>query len=390
MKVVVGIDGMVTPTLKTGIGRYIESLLIAFAAIKDDNKTIVYLGSNQEDLREVFSRYFLVRRSSISTECSLLNFLRAQIVLPVQALRDRLQVLHIPNEKLVFLKLCPVVLTIHDVGDFRVPERTDVARRIFRKVVLPVALARADHIIAVSQRTADDLVELFHVPRTKITVIPEGVSPKICRVEKERAMRLLRERWNIFSDYILFVGEVAVRKNLLNLVEAFDGVLKDHVGKIQLVIVGKEASATKDLNRQIRERGLEGCVTLTGFVDDQDMSLFYSAAEMLVLPSMYEGFGLPVVEAMASGIPVIVSQAGSLPEVVGTAGVVVDCSDVSALKDAMLLVLNDAHVRAQLIERGYERVKLYSWDVTARKTIEVYERVSQAQRKGDRDQDCCP
>ncbi len=380
MDLMVGIDGMVTPTLKTGIGRYLESLLAALAALKDDCNSIVYLGSNQGDLGEAFSKHFLIRRSSISTEWSLLNFLRAQLVLPIRALRDRLQVLHIPNEKLVFFKPCPVVLTIHDVGDFRVPKRTDFARRIFRKAVIPIGLARADHIIAVSQRTADDLVELFRVPPTKISVIPEGVSPKIYRVEKKEARRLLREHWNIFDDYVLFVGEVAVRKNLPTLVEAFAGMLKDRLDRIQLVIVGKEGSATRDLKRRIKEKGLEGCVMLTGFVDDQDMPFFYSAAEMLVLPSLYEGFGLPVVEAMASGIPVIVSRAGSLPEVVGNAGIVCDCSNVSGLKDAMLTLLSDAAVRAQLIERGYERVKLYSWDAAARKTLEVYRRVSQARR----------
>ena len=146
----IGVDGMVTPTLRTGIGRYLENILLALNGTAENIEYTVYLGSNQKDLSYLLPKHFLMKQSRISTEQSVLNFLRLQFVLPHMCRKHKADVLHIPNEKLLFFKSCPLVITIHDVSDFRVPKRNGFARRIYRRLTMPLMLGLADHIITVS------------------------------------------------------------------------------------------------------------------------------------------------------------------------------------------------------------------------------------------------
>lgn len=368
----IGIDGMVTPTLRTGVGRYLENLLFALGELVPDFECTVYLGANQEDLASLTPSRFSLKHSIVSTERSLLNFLRLQFVMPFLVRRDGINVLHLPNEKLLLFKPCPLVLTIHDIADFRLPKRKDLLRRVYRRLTMKLMLSRADRLIAVSHKTARDLVELLKIAPEKISIIGEGVAPVFKRVPIEECKPILKTKWNVFTDFILFVGEVARRKNLLVLLEAFDQLTRTYSQQLQLVIVGKKGNATDQLVEETKRRHLENLVVFTGFVADQELPKLYSAAKALVMPSMYEGFGLPVIEAMACGIPVIASQNGSLPEIVGDAGLIVDCSNPSALCNAIVSILADDSFRERLIQAGTERVRKYSWANTAVSTLRVY------------------
>ena len=371
----IAIYGMVSPSLRTGVGRYIESLFASMGKVKCPFDIMVLLGSNQRDLVEHIPHIFSIKTSAITTESSFLNFLHMQFVIPLLIKRNGIDLLHIPNEKLLILKTCPIVVTIHDVGDFRVANRTTLVRRLLRKITLPLIIRQADHIIAVSQRTGQDLLKIFKVNPEKLTVIHEGVSEFVLKKPSQSQVEKTHRRFKINNDFILFVGEISERKNLNVLLDAFRHYCKLETRKIQLVLAGKEGNSSHNIKRLLAHYKFGERVLLTGHITDMDLSVLYHSASCLVLPSIYEGFGLPALEAMACGLPVVVSNAGSLPEIVMDAGLVVDCSSAKSLSQALREVMTNMSLCEQLKAKGLQRAALFSWTDCANATLEVYKKV---------------
>lgn len=370
----IGIDGMVTPALRTGVGRYVEGLVQGLSEINEDCRISILLGSNQADFAQAMPMKFSVNISRTSTEQSLLNFLRIQFIVPLTVLYNDINVLHVPNEKLVLFKACPLVLTIHDIGDFRVARRTTLMRRLLRRITMPLVIRFADHIIAVSERTRQDLVEILHVDPNKISVIHEGVSEQILCKPSGKEIEDVLKRFGIGDDFVLFVGEISERKNIAVLLEAFRDVSEAMGRELRLVLAGKEGDSVDEIKRLVVAYKLSERVILTGHVSDRNLSVLYHSALCLVLPSKYEGFGLPVIEAMACGLPVLVSNTGSLPEVVMDAGLIVNCASAKPVSQALTKLLKDKELRIHLAAKGLERAKLFSWNNCALATLEVYKR----------------
>ena len=190
----------------------------------------------------------------------------------------------------------------------------------------------------------------------------------------EKAIEAIKARYNIAGDYILFVGTLQPRKNLIRLIEAFSN-LQSPISNIQLIIAGKKGWLYEETFRQVEELGLEWKVVFTDYAPEGDLPALLSGASLFVFPSLYEGFGLPVLEAMACGTPVVCSNVSSLPEVAGEAAILVDPLDVEELATAMERVLGDEELRAELTERGFEQARRFSWEKCARQTLDVLERV---------------
>lgn len=372
----IGIDAMVTPTLKTGVGRYIDGLLTGLAESNEENEYVIFSGQNQGDPPVVNGSRFKICRSSVSTEQSLRNLFWKIAVLPRLIEKEAIDVLHIPNEKPVFFKGRPTVMTIHDIADFRIRRRCSWPKRLFRRFVLPLTVRNVDHFIAVSQTTRMDLIELLGVPPARITVIYEAAAPEFRPIDKGEARSIVQTRWGVSGDIILFVGEIDVRKNLAALIGAFDLVINRWGLKSTLFIAGKNGRGMDNLTADVRRRHLGDSVLFAGYVTPEELLALYNAARMLVLPSLYEGFGLPVLEAMACGTPVVASRSGSLPEVIGNAGLLVDTTQQGALAEAIATLLTDAEARNKLIEAGFSRARQFSWAATAQATVEVYRRVA--------------
>jgi glycosyltransferase involved in cell wall biosynthesis len=265
------------------------------------------------------------------------------------------------------------VVTVHDLGYLHYPEAHRLLDRFYLDLSTRYNARAATHLIADSAATKRDLIERYGIGPSKITVVYPGYDVAIFQpVKDEGIIEAVKARYDIIGDYILFVGTLQPRKNLTRLIEAFSNI-RYPISNIQLVIAGKKGWLYEQIFRQVKELGLEGEVVFTGYVPAGDLPALLSGARLFVFPSLYEGFGLPVLEAMSCGTPVVCSNASSLPEVAGDAAVLVDPLDVEDLAMAMERVLSDEELRAELIERGFEQARKFSWERCARETLDVLE-----------------
>ncbi len=265
------------------------------------------------------------------------------------------------------------VITVHDLAFLRFPWTvTGESRRYYGGIRR--AVREADAIIAVSQATARDLVELAGAAPEKIDVVAEGVAPGLAPMDPEEARRIVAARFNITARYVLFVGTLEPRKNVPTLLRAYDQLRRDF--PVRLVLAGAQGWLSDDVFATLRELALQDGVDFLGPVPPDELRSLYCGAEALVLPSLYEGFGLPALEAMACGTPVVVSSAGSLPEVVGDAGVVVKPEDPADLAAGLGWVLGNPTFHAELARRGLARAARFTWERAARETLAIYERAA--------------
>jgi glycosyltransferase involved in cell wall biosynthesis len=271
---------------------------------------------------------------------------------------------------------CPVITTIHDVAFRRFPKLFPLKHRLLLNALIPAAIHHAAMVITGSEATKRDLIELFDAPEEKIAVTPYAADASFRPRDRDLARAAVKERFGIEGPYVLSVGVIQPRKNLPRLVRAFSRIARKVPHR--LVLVGKEGWASEELRRAVNACGPGREPLFTGYVADADLPDLYAGADLFVYPSLYEGFGLPVLEAMACGTAVVTSTTSSLPEVAGDAASLVEPTDVKALGETMLRLLQDPSAREELAAKGLARAKTYSWERTARETIQVYERVARS------------
>ena len=265
------------------------------------------------------------------------------------------------------------VMTIHDLTPTLFPHTFNLAPVLLHKLLLPRTLKTADKIIADSNSTKKDLMNHFNIPEEKIRVILLAADEKF-KPLSNKEIKEAKQKYSLNFPFILYVGTLEPRKNIPSLIKAVYKLKKKNL-QYKLVIAGKKGWKYKEIFETINKLNLQNDVVFTGYVSDEDLPALYNAADMFVYPSIYEGFGLPPLEAMACGTPVITSNTSSLPEVVGDAGIMIDPPDVDGLADAMHKVLTDGGLRADMTKKGLERAKIFSWEKCARETLEVYEEV---------------
>lgn len=274
------------------------------------------------------------------------------------------------------------LLTVHDLSFVRDPDSTTPALRRYLNDVVPRSVTRANHVLADSQATKDDLIELYSAPPDRITVLYSGVDPRFSPKKQRGEEERIRRRYKLgHQPFILGLGTLHPRKNYSRLISAFaqiadvsrrlDGRPINH----SLVIVGKQGWLFDSIIADAARLGVRTRVKFPGYADDEDLPALYRTAELFVFPSLYEGFGLPPLEAMACGTPVITSNVSSLPEVVGDAGLTIDPTDIYALANAMSRALQDTQLRQQMIERGLGRAAEFTWARAARQLRQVYQQV---------------
>ena len=243
-------------------------------------------------------------------------------------------------------------------------------------VLLRIAINRSRQILAISHATQNDLIKHFRGDPNKITVTPLGYDPAVfhnCYTTIDRQEVLAK--YNLDADYILYCGTLQPRKNVVRLVEAFS-LLNRQIGFPQrLVLVGKQGWGFREIYRRVQELELEDRVVFTGYVPSQDLALLMNSTSLFVFPSLYEGFGIPLLEAMACGAPIVTSNISSMPEVVGDAGILIDPCNVQELADAMGQILGNPNLALIMKEKGIARAKLFSWRKTAEQTLQVFERL---------------
>jgi glycosyltransferase involved in cell wall biosynthesis len=278
---------------------------------------------------------------------------------------------------------CSYVITVHDVLEhmYRAHDRSNLRRSLHFQLTRRV-LKGASRILAVSKYTKGEIEKLFGIPGARIEVVYNAIDERFLRGHATDTDRqILAERYLVTYPFLLYAGRISPHKNLVRIIEAFSA-LKAELEKqerfpdLKLIIIGDELSKHPDLRRTVIRGGVQNDVRFMGFVPIEMLRVFYDAAKIFVFPSLYEGFGLPPLEAMAHGTPVITSNTSSLPEVVGNAAVLVNPENVFEIMRALLRVLLDQTVRDKFKQRGYEQAKKFSWDASARQILSVYEQVA--------------
>ncbi len=327
---------------------------------------------------------FHSRKDSISyVPDSAGNFLRKDLWTPshhliekwsfaAEIIRNRLDVLHSPDFIPPVFGAKRRIITVHDLNFLYYPEHLEPDSRRYYAGQIKWAANSANHIIADSEYTRQDLLNDLNVPREKVTTIYLAANPIYSQDHDIEMVEAALAKYSLPAGFILFVGTLSPRKNVRTLVEAYNALFQEQGVDLPLVIVGKKGWQSRELFERIHELGIDKHIIHLEGIQDDDLAKLYSAASVLALPSYYEGFGLPPLEAMHCGCPVIVSNRSSLPEIVGDAGLYCEPDDINSWAEALLTVISNSEQRLQMIEAGHKQADKFTWSSTAQKTLELY------------------
>jgi len=362
---------------RAGLGRYAESLIRALVAADPGRYALFY---NRERGAEPLTglEHLPTRTVSLGYKPWRMAVWLGQLAcIGFDRLLPGADLFHATEHLLMPLRHTPCVLTVHDLAFRLFPHCHKPLNYAFLNLAMPLFIRRADSIIAVSHSTKQDLVGLYGIDPDRITVIYEAADHRFHPQPMETIERI-RRKYSLMEPFVLCVSTIEPRKNLTRLIEAWQLIVrKSRYPGIRLVIVGKRGWLYQPFFRRLEELGLDREVILLGHVPDGDLPALYSAATLFVFPSLYEGFGLPPLEAMACGVPVVCSSTSSLPEVAGNAALLVDPLDVEALAEAVERVLTDEVLRAEMRERGLRQAAKFSWEDTAWQTSKVYKSLTE-------------
>ena len=370
----IGIDATALPPRLVGAGNYIVNLIRALLQLDAKNEYVVFVKPEQRFLFEPREHLELVNAALSSP---LVRVAWEQTALPLLARQYRLDLLHSPHYTVPLLVRSKTVATFHDMTFFLYPELHEAYKRLYFKPIIRLSARRANAIIADSESTRQDILKILRVNPQQIVAVPLGVSDHP-RMDNPLEIARVRRQYNLPEKFILNVGVLEPRKNVTTLVRAFKSLIEQGIPH-SLAIVGKRGWHYEQIFQTVKDLGIEDRVIFTDYIPENDLRCLYRASDLFVYPSFYEGFGLPVLEAMAQGVPVVTSNLSSMPEIAGDTALRVNPHDEPALASAMQRVLTDRGLHDKLAQDGYARSKLFSWRRTARETLGVYERVFQAQ-----------
>jgi glycosyltransferase involved in cell wall biosynthesis len=375
-----GIDATALPLQRTGVANYIFGLLGGLAAVDRDNAYTVFA-------KPVHIGQFGIDQANfelvpVDLRARGLRLAWEQVGLPRQVRARRLDVLHSPHYTMPIRHASRAVVTFCDMTFLLHPELHQPIKRVYFPAMMRWSAHHADRLITISESTRADLVRLRRIAPERVTAVPlaagEDYRPvPAAETEEACARHGLRP-----GHYILYVGVLEPRKNIDRLVTAF-GRVAGRIGDLELVIAGKQGWMYDRIFEQVTALGLADRVRFTGYVPQQDLPGLYGGARVFVYPSRYEGFGLPVLEAMRCGVPVVTTNVSSMPEVAGQGALLVDPDDVDGLAGAMLRLIEDPTLAQDLARRGREQAARFSWERCAIETRRVYEQVVAGRNGGN-------
>jgi glycosyltransferase involved in cell wall biosynthesis len=365
----IGIDGRKLHDF--GIGTYLQNLLKELVRLDDDAEYVVLCRAEDEAWLEGLGP----RIHPVVTRAGNYS-LREHVEVPWRLWRAGVALFHSPHYVLPLFVPCPAVVTIHDCIHLRFPQylpsRLGYA---YARTALWVATHRSARVFTVSEASKRDILEYFNVPESKVAVIYNAIDERFSEEPVAEEVMRVKERYQLNDPFILYAGNIKPHKNLERLIEAFHIIRKGELEYVKLLIIGDEISKYAALRRTVHRYKLHKHVRFFGFVPDATLAILYRLARVFVFPSLYEGFGLPPLEAMASGTPVITSNVSSLPEVVGDAAMLIDPYQPDAIAGAMRRVMLDDRLRDDMRERGLMRAREFSWGRSVTRIKEIYDEV---------------
>jgi glycosyltransferase involved in cell wall biosynthesis len=369
---------------KHGIGTYTRELIHHLSRIDRENHYVIFCSSKEQSEKYNFShqnfKSFVVPAPIFSA--------KEQLYLPYYIKKKKIDLFHATLYVFPIIHPCFLIVTIHDLLCKTNPSFYPPAggiyyyiERAYYNFMNWYAIRSSKCIITVSDFAKREIVHFFPaIPGKKITVIHNGVGPQFCPGDPW-SIEKIKAKYQIDGKYILFTGTLSPRKNLVNVIRAFSDLTSLRDQNYKLVVASKKDSRYPAPFQIVEQLKLKKDVLFIGYVSKEDLAALYAGAEVFVLPSFHESFGLPIVEAFACGVPVITSNLAALPEVAGNAALFIDPHNIAELKESMLRVVSDRAFRNTLIERGFSRVGQFSWTRAAERVLEIYEKVLESKAK---------
>jgi glycosyltransferase involved in cell wall biosynthesis len=357
-----------------GIGTYIRNLVRQLAQLDhqtefvllcrpEDAPWLATLGENLRPVAETSGNYSIIE----------------QIRIPLALKREGVTLFHAPHYVLPPLVPCRSVVTIHDCIHLMFPQYLPNRLALgYARASIVAAARRATRVLTVSESSKRDILRFVDIKPEKIDVIYNAYDLRFTVEPREEDVSRVRERYQLQDEFVLYAGNVKPHKNLERLIEAFHLVRRRGLDHLKLVLIGDEISRYAALRRAVHRHQLHQYVRFLGYMPEETLAVMYRLAGVFVFPSLYEGFGLPPLEAMASGTPVVTSNVSSLPEVAGDAAVLVDPYDPNAIANGIYQVLTDSQFRRDLLARGAVRARQFSWEQSVRRVREIYREVGEA------------
>jgi len=370
----------------TGIAEYVFALMRAFATAAEHHEFVLFVLEKDLPLFAFAGETAKLVPVAERFRPPLQDIHWHQRILPGLVREHRLDVLHVPSyRRMLWPKPCPLVATVHDLAAFRVPGKYDWKRMFYGRVVAQRLARRQDAIIAISHTTARDIAKFWKIGGERVTVIHHGVDGRrFAPAPAGIAKAVGRERFGLDRPFFLYVARLEhPAKNHLRLITAYERFRAATRLPWQLVLAGKDWHGANVIHSAIERSPCSQDIRRLGFVSEEDLPMLYRAADVFVCPSLYEGFGMPPLEAMACGCPVICADRGALAEVTGDAAILVDPEDVAGLAAQLTRVAIEEDVRGALRKAGLERAAYFDWKRTAAQTGEVYERATRLRKKAN-------
>ncbi|MBA3871754.1 MAG: glycosyltransferase family 4 protein [Anaerolineae bacterium] len=371
----IGLDYTAAYEQGGGIGRYVRELVTALSRLDTSNQYSLFVsGASSTESHPAFPSNYFWKPTRLTPKWLARIWYRAQLPLPVELFTGRLDLFHATDFVLPpTLPRVTSLLTVHDLSFVRVPESASPSLKSYLDVVVPRSVYRSTHVLADSEATKIDLMDLYSVPDSKITVLLSGVDAKFFDTVLSSSLMTTRKKYAVEAfSYIFCVGTVQPRKNYTRLIQSLTQLRTQGID-IHLVIAGGKGWLENPIYKTISDTHMEDFVHFIGFVDDEDLPALYRGATCVAFPSLYEGFGLPILEGMASGVPVLTSNVSSLPEVAGDAAIMVDPYDLDAITDGLQRLILDSQLRETLIQKGLIRAREFTWEKSARQLLAIYQ-----------------
>jgi glycosyltransferase involved in cell wall biosynthesis len=351
-----------------GIGTYIRNLLRQLGRLDHDTEYVLLCQEQDCSLASQLGENF---RAVVDS--SPPYSVREQLSIPLALRRERIDVFHAPHYVLPPLAHCRSVVTIHDCIHLMFPQYLPNRFALgYARASIWMAARTSDRVLTVSETSKRDILHFFDVPADKITVIYNGIDERFWLQPPDDQLSRMCERYQLHGDFVLYVGNVKPHKNVERLIDAFHLVRQNGLDHLKLVVIGDDVSKYAELRRAVHRYNLHKHVRFLGHMPDEALAVLYRLAAVFVFPSLYEGFGLPPLEAMASGVPVVASNVSSLPEVVGDAGLLVDPADPHEIAGGIYRVLTEPGLRDALRKKGLARAAEFSWERSVQQIRAIY------------------
>jgi glycosyltransferase involved in cell wall biosynthesis len=378
----IAIDARMGDT-RRGIGVYVRELISQLVDIDKENQYFIIVNKHGDRSFVPSADNFSILETYITHKHYFIKDLWIQFFLPFLLEANRIDIYFNPRYILPFFKgKTKMVVTIHDMIAFLYPEIWLGISGFRIRNYIKLSSQRADTIITDSIWAKKDIVRILNIPEDKIKVIYCGINKKLFKPIPDLSMqRLVKRKYGIRKNFILTVGPMGTRKNHDRLIDVYSILPKYIREDYQLIITGEKKGTYNDLLKKVRKTCLAGDIVFTGFIPGKEMPMVINAASLFIFPSLYEGFGIPLLEAMSCGTPLLVSNVSSIPEVVGNAALLFDPYNINEMANAIDRAINDKDLRQKLVQRGFERIKKYSWENTAKEILGVFEEVYSNQKR---------